>query len=145
VRTLAAQLVEARQRVSGDVVHGRRLGSGLADAIGDEVPVVLEGTGEGVDGVGAHATSEQQQDGPLEVAVGQQLLAKGAPPPLVLDAGADLVEHLDPRREAGLDRVLAEDPLGERVQRSDRRRVELVERRPAAPSDVGVAGAGLLL
>ena len=79
-----------------------------------------------------HAGGEQEQERALERRVGEQLLAERAPPPLVLDAGADLVEHLDARREAGLDRVLGQDPLGERVQRADGGAVELVERRAAA-------------
>ena len=45
--------------------------------------------------------------------------------------GADLVEHLDPRRQPRLDRVLGQQPLGERVERADGRPVELIERLPA--------------
>jgi hypothetical protein len=45
------------------------------------------------------------------------------------DAGLDLVENLDRRREAGLERMLAEDPLREGVQRRYGGVVDLVERR----------------
>ena len=77
------------------------------------------------------AGRQQEQDRALELGVVEELVAERAPAPLELDAGADLVEHLDPRREPGLDRVLREEPLGERVQRADGGAVELVERRLA--------------
>ena len=60
---------------------------------------------------------------------------------------ADLVEHLDQRREAGLDRVQGQDPLGERVQGADRGGVEVVQRKrgtlPVLRSD-SLSARGLL-
>ena len=54
---------------------------------------------------------------------------------------ADLVEDLDPRRQAGLDRVLRQDPQRERMQRPDRGAVELIEHGTAASR---LVGAGVL-
>ena len=59
----------------------------------------------------------------------EQLAAQLGPPALERHRRADLVEHLDERRDAGLDRVLGEDPLGKRVEGADGREVEAVERR----------------
>ena len=45
---------------------------------------------------------------------------------LKLHLRPDFVEHLHPRREAGLDGMLREDSLREGVQRADGRAVELL-------------------
>ena len=58
----------------------------------------------------------------------EQLAADPRPAVLEGDGRPDLVQHLDLRREPGLDGVLGEQPLRERVQRADRRLVEVVER-----------------
>ena len=70
---------------------------------------------------------EQQQEGAFELGVGQELVAKRRPAALEGHRRADLVEHLDPRRQPGLDRVLGEQTLGERVERADGRAVELLQ------------------
>ena len=70
------------------------------------------------------------------------------PAPVERDAGGDLVEHLEPRRELGLDGVLGEDALGEGVEGADGGAVELGERRPGTArrsSAGGVPAVGALL
>ena len=63
--------------------------------------------------------------------------------------GGDLVEDLDQWRQAGLDRVLAEDPLREGVQGPDRGGVQVVQRLGGAfraavvAAGLGVADRGL--
>ena len=76
---------------------------------------------------------EREQERALERGIVEQLVDEAGPALLERDLRRDVVEHLDARRQAGLDRVLGEEPLRERVQRGDRGRVELVERqrRPA--------------
>ena len=54
---------------------------------------------------------------------------------------ADLVEHLDQRRQPGLDRVHGQDALRERVQGADRGGVEILQSRGRSLPAV-VAGAG---
>ena len=75
-----------------------------------------------------HAGGEQQEHASARARDRRGARRGSQPAPLELDVGADLVEHLDARREPGLDRVLHEDPLGERVEGADRRPVELVDR-----------------
>ena len=72
----------------------------------------------------------------------KQLVTKHRPAAFEGHLGADLVEHLDPGREAGLDRVLGEQALGEGVQGADGRTVELVRAQPAARAGVAL-GIGL--
>ena len=52
----------------------------------------------------------------------KSLVERALPPVLERHRLLDRVEHLEPRREPGLERVLREDPLRERVQGGDRRR-----------------------
>jgi hypothetical protein len=61
-----------------------------------------------------------------------ELVAKHRPAPVEGHLGADLVEHLDPGRQPGLDRMLGQQPLGEGVEGPDGGPVELVEGGPAA-------------
>lgn len=68
--------------------------------------------------------------------VAEQLGLQPRPALLEGDRRADLVHHLDQRWQAGLDRVLGQDPVSEGVQRADRRTVQVVQ---------GLTGALLLL
>ena len=56
---------------------------------------------------------EQQQEGAFECGIGQKLVVERRPAGLEGHRGADLVEHLDPGRKPGLDRVLGKQALGE--------------------------------
>ena len=71
---------------------------------------------------------EREQQRALERRVVEQEIDEARPAILERHLRPDVVEHLDPGREAGLDRVLAEEPLRERVQGGHRGGVELVER-----------------
>ena len=116
------------ERIFEQLTRVRWIVCPLGHALLDEVPVLVERHRQRAERRGLHARGEEQEQRSLEVRVGEQLVAERGPATVELDAGADLVEHLDPRREAGLDGVLREDPLGERVQGADGGAVELVER-----------------
>jgi hypothetical protein len=100
---------------------------GGQDAGFEQVPVVGERARHRVQVVQLHPGGHGQQQRRGELGVVEQFGAQRDPPVVERHPGADLVEHLDQRRQAGLHRVLAEDALGERVQRADRRRVEVVQ------------------
>jgi hypothetical protein len=70
----------------------------------------------------------EQHDAARERGIDEQPVEEPGPAVVERDLRADLVRHLQPRREAGFDRVLRKEPLRERVQRRDRGAVELVER-----------------
>jgi hypothetical protein len=82
--------------------------------------------------VGGH----REQQRAFERWVVEQAVAELPPPFLELDLGRDLVEHLDVGRQPRLDRMLGQDPLGERVQRGDRGGIHLLERGTERPSGV---------
>ncbi len=135
VDALPAQSGEGRQlRVErGDEVGDARwLGAVLGDEVFHEVPRALEGEGEGAELGWIDVGGMEQQDGALEVGILEELVEDAGPPPVERDRGGHLVEHLHPGRELCLHRVLRQQPLRERVQRADRRPVELGHRLPAA-------------
>ena len=68
----------------------------------------------------------------------QKVALDARPALLERDGRADLVEHLECRRDTGLDGVGAEDSLREGVQRADGGEVELVERSLCPRHDTGV-------
>ena len=112
-------------------------GGGSGDADGhpvlDEVPGVVEGLRQGAQLARIDSRRVEQQEGALELGVVEELVERSGEPSIEGHAGRDLVEHLDLRGELRLDRVLAEDPLREGVQRADRGPVELPQRLAAAP------------
>ena len=114
------------------MMDGRGIGLDSPHPLLHQVPVVVEGLGQVLQGRGLDPGGEEQQEGALECGVGQQLVAERRPAGLEGDRRAHLVEHLDPGRQAGLDRVLGEQALGEGVQRADGGAVELFEGQPAA-------------
>ena len=75
---------------------------------------------------------EREEQRALERGVVEQLVDEAGPALLERELRRDVVEHLDARREPGLDRVLGEEPLRERVQGGHRGAVELLERAAAA-------------
>ncbi len=131
-----ADLGEQPVERSGPVRDLARRGRGV---VAGEVPVLVERQGHEPQAVGADAARRGEQERPFDGRVGEQLVEEAAPPVVERDRRRDLVEDLDPRGQAGLDRVLAEDPLGEAVERPDRGPVEVVERGPAARRPAGVA------
>ena len=94
--------------------------------------------------VEADAAGGGQEQGVLDGGIGEQAVDETAPAVVEGDRRGDLVEHVDPRRQPGLDGVLGQQPLGEAVQRPDGGAVELVERRGHPPRHV-VAGRRLRL
>jgi hypothetical protein len=142
-----AHRVDGAQRVVEQLLHQWGLVSVGGDALLDEVPVRLERLGERVERLRSHPRGEEEEQGALEGGVGEEVVAERAPAPVELHLRADLVEHLDARRQSGLDRVLGEQALGEAVEGADGRAVELVERGAAPGAHVvggrGVDGAGL--
>jgi hypothetical protein len=115
---------------------GRRRG-----AVAGEVPVLVEGERDQPQAVGTDAARGGQEERALDRRVGEQLVEEAAPPVVERHRRRDLVQHLDARWEARLDRVLAEDALGEAVERPDRGAVEVVERGAAAGRPLGVGRA----
>ena len=113
------------------VVDRGRFGPRFRDPLAHQVPVVAEGLGQRPQGVGAHPGGHEELDGPLEGRIGQKLVAEHGPALVEGHLGADLVEHLDARRQARLDRVLGQEPLGEGMEGADGGAVELVESGPA--------------
>ncbi len=71
----------------------------------DEVPVVVEGFCEQAERFGFDARGHQQEDRAFQGRVGEEVVAKHPPATLECHLGADLVEHLDTRGQAGLDRM----------------------------------------
>ena len=75
--------------------------------------------------VSALSASKQRT---LERGIVEHEVEEARPSLLERELGGDVVEHLDARRKSGLDRVLREDALRERVQCGHRGSVELFER-----------------
>ena len=140
--------VAGRRRRAGDLggptgevgrPERRQRGRGRGDPRLDEVPVGLEVL---------HDAQQPAQDleplpvaeldeagggeaGPdLVVGVVEQAVEQVVPPLVEGELALQLVEHGEPRRQAGLDGELEQDPPGERVQRADGGAVELVEGGP---------------
>ena len=98
----------------------------------DEVPVRVAGERDGAERWQGGVGVEREQQRALERGVVEQLVDEAGPALLERDLRGDVVEHLHPRREPGLDGVLHEQPLREGVQGGHRRTVELVEGRGGA-------------
>ena len=131
----------------GDVGGGDRFGGRAAEHVGaHEVPVAVEPDDDAAQVVEGDADRERELEGQRHLLVVEQLGADAGPPGLERDRGADLVEHAEQRRDAGLDGVLGEDALRERVQGADRGEVEPVERRLGALAHLvaGRVASGLL-
>ena len=78
--------------------------------------------------VGLHAERAEHEQRLGEGLVGEELVERALPPVLERHRLLDRIEHLEARRERRLERMLGEDPLGERVQGRDRGVVERVQR-----------------
>ena len=134
VDALGAQLGEASDLAEdlGDAVGDRRrLGALLGHEVFDEVPRPLEGQGQRAQLAGVDVGGVEQEDRALEIGIVEELVEDARPPTVERHRGRHLVEHLHPRRQLGLDGVLRQQPLRERVQRADGGAVELRQRGPA--------------
>jgi hypothetical protein len=118
----------------GDVRHI------AVDALGHEVPVVVERRSHVLQVVEPGAGREEQPDRAFHGRLVEQPVHLGLPAGVEADLRGDLVQHRDPGWEPGLDGVLVEDALSEGVQRPDGGSVEHRERLAA-----GVARAGPLV
>ncbi len=110
--------------LAGPVAHLDRLGGGVG--VG-QVPVLVEGEGDESQVVETHTGCGGQQQGSLHGGIGQELIDEARPAVVEGHGRGHLVEHLDARGDARLDRVLAQDAPGEAVQRADGGAVEVVE------------------
>ncbi len=130
-RAVVAALRELAQAADefAHVGHRHRRRRGLRqDAVVDEVPVLAEQQGERPDVLEVHAQRHREQQRLGDGVVVEQRRLQLRPAFLERDRRADLVLHVDDRRQPRLDRVLGEQALRERVQRADRGAVEVVER-----------------
>ncbi len=103
--------------------------------VDDQVPVAVQLPGDGPELVEPDARDEGPlQRGPHRLVV-EQLVEERLPPLVERHGRPDLVEHLERRWQAGFERVLGEDPLGEPVQCREHGRVDLRNRlgRESAP------------
>ena len=107
-------------------VERRRLGLG-SHALLDEVPVGVAGERDGAQRGAGGVGIEGEEQWPFDSGVVEQLVEETGPALLERHLRRDVVEDLDTGREAGLDRVLHEEPLRERVQGRHRGAVEIVE------------------
>ena len=92
-----------------------------------EVPVVVEGPGQRVQVLQLDTHGQRRHQDVTDRVVVQQSALDHRPALLAGRGGPDLVEHLQARRDLGLDRVQGQDPLRERVQGADGGEVDLVE------------------
>ncbi len=77
------------------------------------------------------AQRERREQDRLEVRVGDERVEELPPALLEANGRLDVVDHLEPGREPGLEGVLGENALGETVQRRERGVIDVVQRRPA--------------
>ena len=83
------------------------------------------------------AQRQRREQDRLELRVGDERIEELAPALLEAHGRLDVVDHLEPGWEPGLEGVLGENPLGEAVQRRERGVVDVVERGPAVFAFVG--------
>ena len=124
----------------------RRTGGGgsAGDVLGHEVPAPVEVQRHVAEDLEPADLVEQEGEGLLVVGFGLQPFVveedvdERGPALVEGELRGDLVGDLDPRRQAGGERVIREQPLGEGVERADRRAVQLERasraRSPAAGS-----------
>ena len=110
----------------GDLHRGQVGCRGEKDPGLEQVPVIGELPGHRSQVLQPHPGGHGQQQRRREPGVVEQRGAQHRPPVVEGDAGGHFVAHLDQRWQAGLDRVLAENPFGEGVQGADGGRVEIV-------------------
>ena len=96
----------------------------------ETVPVLVEPHGQSPDVLQPHSQHLEPQQRGTHLGLVEEPVEEVPPADVELDLGADVVEHLDARRQPGLHRVLGQDPLGEGVQRAHRGAVELEKRGP---------------
>ena len=73
-----------------------RIGGHFGHPLFDQVPVVVEGLGQRLEGAGPDAGGQEEEDGAFQGGVGQQAVAESRPAPLEGHLGAHFVEDLDP-------------------------------------------------
>ena len=126
--------VEGREHGDGvDIGHGLGWQRGR---VGEPVPVGVDEAGQGLEPGHAEPQRAGHPQGAMQRGVVVETVEEPSPAVGEVDCGLDVVEHLEPRREAGLHGKLPEHPLRERVQRGDGGIVEPGECGPA------VLGAG---
>ena len=136
-------------------VGGLQVGraDGPVDVVLGQVPVLVQPHGQASQLLQAGSAQLQHQERHSGGGIVEQILREAAPTVVELDLRADVVDHLDAGRQAGLGRVLGQDPLREGVQRSHGGAVELLQgrgrrggigtRARGGASGLGRAGAGL--
>ena len=77
------------------------------------------------------AQRQRREQDRLELRVGDERVEELPPALLEANRRLDVVDHLEPGWEPGLEGVLGENPLGEAVQRRERGVVDVVQGRPA--------------
>ena len=145
VRLLAAGLLHGSDDRRQPGLPLGQLGCVGGCPLGHEVPVLVEGQGDLAQGGEPDPGGGEQQDRPGQRGIVQQVVDQLGPAVVEGDHRRHLVEHLDARRQARLDGVLGQDPLGEAVQRADGGGIEVVEGRLAALQRRGVAGTASAL
>ncbi len=100
---------------------------------GREPVVVLgEHLGDGAEPLDGQPGSQPGEQRGLERRVGEERVDECGPSLVELDAGLDVVEDPEPRWQADLEGMLAQQPLREPVEGGERCLVELVQRSQAA-------------
>ncbi len=133
----------ARRHDEGVEGERGRVGDVERQPLGDQVPVVVEGGRDLLEVVELDAERHREEQHPFDARLAEQPLAERRPALLEGDLRLDLVHHLDGRRQARFDRVLAQQALGEGVEGADGGGVGGVEGPPAAfPDDVVGTGGG---
>ena len=129
----------------------RTHGGGERHTLLDEVPVRLEVLDHPAQRLRAPERAPAQQLDQLGgrqagyglvIGVVEQFVEQVLPALVEGQLALQLVEHVEARRQAGLDRELEQDAPGEGVQRADRRMVEVVERGLAQRRAAGLVELG---
>ena len=90
----------------------------------EPVPPTVQQAGELTDAVRRHGERVRHQEIVSGIRIGEQLVTEALPPMLEPDTRLDVVVDLERGRQACIERVLSQDPVGEPVQRRDRGGVE---------------------
>ena len=131
-----------RQRVDDRGEIDRPWRRGLRRARIEAVAMVVQQARHVAERVEAEATGQAPEHHGLVPAIVEELVEERPPPFVEGQHRLDLVEHLERRRQPGLEGMLGEDALRERVQGRDRRFVDL---RHCARRDSAGPGRGLEL
>ncbi|GIT77325.1 MAG: hypothetical protein Ct9H300mP31_18560 [Acidimicrobiaceae bacterium] len=119
-------------------VHG--VGFRRGRVVSEEVPPVVERAGQFAEVVGTDAHGVGEQHGPGEVVVVEQSMLEVRPPIVEAEVAGHLVQQVEARRQAGLQRVVSEEATGEAVEGGERGEVHVGQgdlgsrRRSGSPS-----------